>query len=212
LYRYTTAQPEWRIIVNPLAEMDRAPHEVFAQPVARMRLMPSAKHLLDGTWQLLAPVRHEFEMTLSGQGVKRESWQETLGMAADAKLVEPINKDRRDWSVERWSEYKVTYAAHNTVDLLDQDIAGTYKLFDKCGTAQDALHKRVSSPASEGSSGTSSKSAEMFMFLDPMRNSKGCMDFFVFADNHRRLQYGEHRIHTARMDPKFRPSVGGCTS
>jgi hypothetical protein len=47
------------------------------------------------------------------------------------------------------------------------------------------------------------------MFLDPMRNSKGCMDFFVFADNHRRLQYGEHRIHTARMDPKFRPSVGG---
>ena len=28
----------------------------------------------------------------------------------------------------------------------------------------------------------------------------------MFADNHRRLQYGEHRVHTARVDPSFRPS------
>jgi hypothetical protein len=41
------------------------PHEVFSHPVARMRLAPGAKHLLDGAWQLLAPVRHEFQLTLT---------------------------------------------------------------------------------------------------------------------------------------------------
>ena len=46
----SVAQPEWRIIVNPLAEMDKAPHEIFAYPIARMRLAPGAKHLLEGTW------------------------------------------------------------------------------------------------------------------------------------------------------------------
>ena len=159
--------------------------------------------------QLLAPVRHEFEVMLTGQGEKRESWQETLGMSADAELLVP-NKDRRDWSKERWSEYKVALTKGADRDFLDVDIEGTYRLFDKCGAAQASLHKRISGPGSKGG-GMSNKSAEMYMFLDPMRNTKGNLDFFVFADNHRRLQYGEHRVHTARIDPKFRPNNANGT-
>lgn len=198
------ARPEWRVIVNPLAEMDAAPHEIFAHPVARMRLPAGAANLLDGVWQVLAPVRREFAVTFTGAGEKRESWQETLGMAANAKLEVP-NKDRREWSVERWSKYEVAYVRGSggsgdgpgtPDDALD--VSGTYELFDKCGAAQASLHKRVSRPGDT--------SAEMYMFLDPMRNSKGNTDFFVFADNHRRLQYGEHRIPTARVEPGFRPS------
>ena len=71
-----------------------------------------------------------------------------------------------------------------------------------------SLHKRVGNDSLN-------KSAEMYLFLDPIRNSKGDKDFFVFADNHRRLQYGEHRLHTARVEPRFRPkdhNDGGVTS
>jgi hypothetical protein len=77
----------------------------------------------------------------------------------------------------------VAYGAGCDADSLDCDIAGTYKLFEKCDAAQASLHKRVGGAKSKGSS-------DMFMFLDPGRNTKGKEDFFVFADNHRRLQYG----------------------
>ena len=128
-----------------------------------------------------------------------ESWQETLGMPADASKIAVMAKDRKPWTSERFSEYKVSWKRKADKAALDLDLEGTYKLFEKCGAAQASLHKRVGNDKLN-------KHAEMYFFLDPIRNSKGEKDFFVFADNHRRLQYGEHRVHAARVSPEFRAS------
>ena len=195
------AQPEWRVIVHPAPESETAPHEVFSFPVARMRVNPGAKHLLEGDWSILVPVKHSFDVVIKGQGELVESWQENLGMTVPTEAIEARPKDMCSWTKTRFSEYKVSYGGSKGSEdaFLDANIEGTYKLFEKCGAAQASLHKRV------GDKGKLNKSAEMYFFLDPVRNSKGADDYFVFADNKRRLQYGEHRLHTARVEPRFRP-------
>ena len=193
------ARPEWRVIVTPAPTTGEPIHEVFTHPVARMRVAPGAKHLLEGDWAVLVPVRRAFELEIEGRGPLVESWQETLGMPADASKIAVMAKDRKPWTSERFSEYKVSWKRKADKSALDLDVEGTYKLFEKCGAAQASLHKRVGDDKLN-------KHAEMYFFLDPIRNSKGEKDFFVFADNHRRLQYGEHRVHAARVSPEFRAS------
>ena len=174
---------EWRIMVNPAPHTAKAPHKIYQHVLARMRVAPDAKSALDGQWQLLAPVSHEFEVTLQGTGQKVDSWQETLGMSSAKTEVDVVGKTQ--WSNKRWSEWKVGYGKGVDKGALDHDISGTYKLHQNCGTAQASLHKRAGD--------------DFYLFMDPQRNTKGQTDFFVFADNHRRLQYGEHRLHTARL-------------
>jgi len=174
---------EWRIIVNPAPHTAKAPHKIYQQVLARMRVAPDAKSALDGEWQILAPVSHEFEVTLTGAGRKVDSWQETLGMSDKKTEVDVVGKTT--WCTKRWSEVKVGYGKGVDKGALDHDISGTYKLHENCGAAQASLHKRAGD--------------DFYLFMDPSRNTKGQTDFFVFADNHRRLQYGEHRLHTARL-------------
>ena len=192
-------QPEWRVVVTPAPTTDEPIHEVFTHPIARMRVAPGAKHMMDGDWQVLVPVMRSFDLQITGGGVLVESWQETLGMSNDESKITLLAKDRKNWTAKRFSEYTVKFVNKKDKLLLDLDVEGTYKLFDKCGAAQASLHKRV------GKDGLN-KANEMYFFLDPIRNSKGEKDFFVFADNHRRLQYGEHRIHGGRVSPDFRAS------
>ena len=71
-----------------------------------MRLAPGAKHLLDGAWAVLAPVRHEFEVTVTGQGAKVESWQETLGMQVDPAKCDVDNKQRKAGPAQQVSSHK----------------------------------------------------------------------------------------------------------
>ena len=196
---FALAQPEWRVIVTPAPTTDEPIHEVFQHPVARMRVAPGAKHLMEGDWAVLVPVQRAFELEIEGGGALVESWQETLGMPADESRIAVIAKDRKPWTTKRFSEYKVSWKRKADKAALDLDLEGTYKLFEKCGAAQASLHKRVGNDKLN-------KHAEMYFFLDPIRNSKGEKDFFVFADNHRRLQYGEHRVHAARVSPEFRNS------
>ena len=193
------AQPEWRVIVTPAPTTDEPVHEVFSHPLARMRVAPGAKHLMEGDWAVLVPVQRAFELEIVGCGALVESWQETLGMPADESKIAIMAKDRKPWTTKRFSEYKVSWKRKADKAALDLDVEGTYKLFEKCGAAQASLHKRVGDDKLN-------KHAEMYFFLDPIRNSKGEKDFFVFADNHRRLQYGEHRVHAARVSPDFRNS------
>ena len=196
---FTLAQPEWRVIVTPAPTTDEPIHEVFQHPVARMRVAPGAKHLMEGDWAVLVTVQRAFELEIEGGGALVQSWQETLGMPADESKIAVIAKDRKPWTTKRFSEYKVSWKRKADKAALDLDLEGTYKLFEKCGAAQASLHKRVGNDKLN-------KHAEMYFFLDPIRNSKGEKDFFVFADNHRRLQYGEHRVHAARVSPEFRNS------
>ena len=193
------AQPEWRVVVTPAPTTDEPVHDVFQHPVARMRVAPGAKHMMDGVWQVLVPVTRSFDLQITGSGALVESWQETLGMSSDESKISLMAKDRKNWTAKRFSEYKVAWVNKKDKQLLDLDIEGTYKLFDKCGAAQASLHKRVGKDSLN-------KSNDMYFFLDPIRNSKGEKDFFVFADNHRRLQYGEHRVHSVRVSPDFRNS------
>ena len=124
------------VIVNPAPMTDETPHEVYSHPVARMRVNPGAKHLLEGDWHILIPVRHTFDINIKGQGAKVDSWQETLGMTPPTSVIEMPPKDLVHWTVKRFSEYKVTYGPGADKSVLDTNIEGTYKLFEKCGAAQ----------------------------------------------------------------------------
>jgi hypothetical protein len=224
----TVAQSDWRVVVKPAPAMreitneetgekelkEFAPHPVYQWPLARMRLAPGASHLLDGVWDVLAPIEHAFDVAIEGKGEKKKNWQTELGMIGnddperlDISLPDGVDSNRAPWSDLRWSEYVVTTLKTDgmTAKEFEQQkesfpVDGTYALHDKCGTAMASLHKRVDPKP------TLNKSAEAYFFLDPVRNSDGKEDFFVFADNHRRLQYGEHRMHAARVHHSFRPS------
>ena len=72
-------------------------------PAARMRLALGAKHLLDGAWQLLAPVRHEFQLTLTGAGEKVGAVQvdpglSALGLSACSYEHDACRQTLRSWS------------------------------------------------------------------------------------------------------------------
>ncbi|EEH52499.1 SNF2 super family [Micromonas pusilla CCMP1545] len=215
----TVAQSDWRVVITNEETGEKelkefAPHPVYQWPLARMRLAPGASHLLDGVWDVLAPIEHAFDVAIEGKGEKKKNWQTELGMIGnddperlDISLPDGVDSNRAPWSDLRWSEYVVTTLKTDgmTAKEFEQQkesfpVDGTYALHDKCGTAMASLHKRVDPKP------TLNKSAEAYFFLDPVRNSDGKEDFFVFADNHRRLQYGEHRMHAARVHHSFRPS------
>jgi len=139
---------------------------------------------------------------LEGKGELEDSWQIKLGMLTNSKLNRDVN-----WPEERWTQYEVKLKDPKNATEFDRSITGTYQLYDKCDAAQSSLHKRIGGPQN---------GREMYFFMDPRRNQKGEFDYFVFADNHRRLMYGEDRMETAHLDfrnlgqppsgDRFRPS------
>jgi len=179
---------EWLIFVDPSIKKGK-PHDMFLRPLMRMRLDSSGKSALDGVWEVFHPETQAVPVTIRGSGTLEDSWQVKLGMQAPSVGAKP-------WALKRWSQYEVKISKEDAKKL-DRDISGTYQLHDKCDAAQSSLHKRVGGPAKDG--------REMYFFMDPRRNQRGDCDYFVFADNHRRLMYGEDRMETAHVDPFFRP-------
>ncbi|ABO95686.1 predicted protein [Ostreococcus lucimarinus CCE9901] len=192
---------EWLIFVDPSIKKGK-PEEFHERPLMRMLLDKSAKSVLDGTWEFFSPEYAAVPVILEGKGELEDSWQIKLGMLTNSKLNGDVN-----WPEERWTQYEVKLKDPKNATEFDRSITGTYQLYDKCDAAQSSLHKRIGGPQN---------GREMYFFMDPRRNQKGEFDYFVFADNHRRLMYGEDRMETAHLDfrnlgqppsgDRFRPS------
>ncbi|KAF8446480.1 hypothetical protein BGX38DRAFT_1271075 [Terfezia claveryi] len=184
-------QPEWRLYAKP-DETDPAnapSRKLLAQYFARMRVGKDAKNakgLVDGNWEISLPGTNAFDVDIKGEGELVPSWEAQLG------LQEPQWADKKVWS-----KLKITVDEDDRKKL-DRDISGTYTLFDKCGTASAALHKK------DGEEGEDI--APLFFFLDPTRCGGPKDDPFVFSSYTKRYAIGEERPLVAKLDTAWRQS------
>lgn len=178
-------QPEWRLYAKP---EDTEPanadiRQILASPVGRLSCTDSS---LAGLWQFALPQVTSVPIKVQGTGELVPAWEARLGLISEEfknKLV--------------WSEIEVSVPQGKLADF-DRDISGTYKLLDRCGTANGALHKKSATEEDKGL-------PDLFMLLDPHRTNDS-EDCFVFSISKRRYEYGESRPIICKLDPSWRQS------
>ncbi|KZV96801.1 hypothetical protein EXIGLDRAFT_833373 [Exidia glandulosa HHB12029] len=176
-------QPEWRLFGKPKPETaaNSPVRKLLANPVARFRC---DGELFKGVWELALPRTTRFSLSIKGEGELVDSWERQLGL---------LGKEVKDKMI--WAKLRVTVPDEGR-EALDRDVSGLYALHERCGTAANALHRRV-----EGEDG---RGPGLFFFLDPTRTGEAVDDPFVFSTNHRRYEFGETRPVVAKLDSKWR--------
>ena len=177
-------QPEWRLYAVPQADepANAEIRHILQSPVGRFCC---SDDLLKGRWQFALPYMSTMKVKVQGQGELVPSWEARLGLVGEEfknKLVHP--------------KLKVT-VEHNDIQQLDRDISGVYTLFDKCGTANGCLHRKVEADTTL---------PPLFMLFDPHRTDES-KDGFVFSISIRRLEYQECRPIICQLDPSWRQSA-----
>ncbi len=135
--------------------------------------------------QVALPQATSVEISIKGVGERVPSWESKLGLQ-DPKFLEATIFSQLEISVPR-----------EDVIHFDRDVSGIYVLLDKCGTANNALHKKV---ATEKDAAL----PPLFLLLDPSRSGQPSDDAFVFSTTIRRLEYRESRPIFARLQPSWR--------
>lgn len=182
--------PEWILYAKPRDDepANGSRRVLFSRPIARLAIN---KNLFDGEWHLAIPTDTEIDVNIEGMGSLVPAWEAKLGLEGEGQKTKTV-----------WSQLKISYTDMEEEDkathqsLLSRDIAGTYTLFDQCGTANAALHKKDDTPKDE---------LPLFLFLDPLRCGKPEDDYFVLSSNTKRCEYGESRTIVARFDSSWRP-------
>ncbi|KAL7269920.1 hypothetical protein RUND412_007381 [Rhizina undulata] len=179
-----TAQPEWRLFAKCARSegVNSRKRKICQLPFARMKLA-SGRKALDGDWEICVPTKCEFMVDVQGKGQLVKSWEAGLG------LEEPRFAEKQVW------DHLHIEIPEDAKSYLDRDISGDYELLPDCGTANGALHKRISGDNSEPS---------IFFFLDPTRCGDVSVDPFVFSTSFRKLNYSATRPVVAKLDPTFR--------
>jgi SNF2-related domain len=197
-------QPEWRLFAKP-DESEPANSEtrkmLESKPVGRFvcnkdsqSSVQAAGGLLDGRWDFALPFDTRVKITVEGVESQDSlpslvpSWEANLGLQGDAF---------RDRVV--YSRLRVTVSEEDK-STFDRNIAGIYTLFEKCGTANSALHKKQTEFGEEDL-------PPLFMLLDPSRCGDPNDDSFVFSISKRRYEYGETRPIICRLDSKWRQTT-----
>ena len=181
------AQPEWRLTVKPPPAESRHSRlrALLVAPVARLSLTAGAKDLIQGIWDIRAPVEQKLDLTFEGQGTLVPSWKADLGLIQNDLQQE-----------QRWTEIRIT-APSEAAKLLDHDVSGVYRLLPNCGTAEGMLHKRVDAPAD---------APALYLFLDPSRDGPGSKDFAVISTDPRRHDFGFVRPIVCALESGWRPN------
>ncbi|KAJ7577007.1 hypothetical protein C8J56DRAFT_870233 [Mycena floridula] len=187
-------QPEWRLYAIA-EEQEPANGEIrrlLESPIGRL---VCAGDLLSGKWEFALPHSITVPVTIKGVGELVPSWQSLLGLTDDEFKNKTV-----------YSKLEVS-VPDSDVPKFDRDISGTYTLFEKCGTANSALHKRVIKDETL---------PPIFLFFDPMRTSEESSDCFVFSSSIRRYEFGESRLRYGKLAPSWRQSnskeeVVNCT-
>ena len=141
--------------------------------------------LLDGEWELNLPVQLKGSATVTGRGSRIETWQRKIGLKKGYHKF----PDHPGWEgTERFTQLRLEVDEAGAGG--DLGLSGDYDLRPKCGTAQQSLH----SCAANG----------LHLFFDPTRCGAASEDFYVVADTHRTLGYGESRGELVAFDPAWR--------
>jgi hypothetical protein len=179
-------RPEWLFYAKP-SPSEPANAEIrklLMNPVARL---PCEGSLLSGRWEVGLPQTTSVEISITGAGERVPSWESKLGLQDPKFLGSTV-----------FSQLEVSVPREDVVHF-DRDISGTYVLLDKCGTANNGLHKKV---ATEQDAAL----PPLFLLLDPTRSGQPSDDAFVFSTTIRRLEYRESRPIFARLQPSWRQS------
>ena len=179
-------RPEWLFYAKP------SPNEPANAEIRKLLMNPAARlacngSLLNGRWEVALPHTTSVEISIRGTEELVPSWESRLGLL-DPKFLDTTVFSQLEVSVPR-----------EDVVHFDRDISGTYILLDKCGTANNALHKKISTREDAAL-------PPLFLLLDPTRSGKPSDDAFVFSTNIRRLEYRETRPIFARLQPSWRQS------
>ncbi|KAL2872557.1 putative SNF2 family helicase [Aspergillus lucknowensis] len=158
--------------------------EVLSKPIARMAV-PQSGSLLDGTWEICAPLSSKCTLEIFGSGDMAQSYESKCGLELAGF------KDSTVWT------HITVQGADEKVSDLDVDIRGTYELLQDCGTANACLHRRAA---------TDGKPA-VFLFLDPTKLGEPKNDSFVFSLEHRRNPGYVSRLTIAEISHKWRSST-----
>ncbi|KAK7025211.1 helicase C-terminal domain-containing protein [Favolaschia claudopus] len=178
-------QPEWRLygFAEDSAPANAQIREILKSPVGRLRC---DGEVLAGSWDIALPHFASVPVTIQGTGELVPCFEARIGLTDERfkdKLVH--------------SKLQITVPS-DAVGKFDRDISGMYTLLDKCGTANNALHRKETL-ANE------SNLPPVFLLMHPQRASVD-NDCFVFSISRRRYTYGESRPIIAMLDPKWRQS------
>lgn len=156
--------------------------EIFSKPIARMT--PASGSLLDGEWQVYAPISSRCTMAFSGTGKRVISYEARCGLQMKQFIESEI-----------WSQITVQAADEDVRDL-EVDIRGTYELLQECGTANASLHKKAATLDTPA----------VYLFLDPHKINEAENDSFVFSLEHRRIPGYAPRLTVAEVSHTWRSS------
>lgn len=156
--------------------------EILSKPIARMT--PTSGSLLDGEWEICAPLSSKCIMTFTGTGSRVMSYEARCGLQMKQFIGSQV-----------WSQITVQ-ASDKDVQDLEVDIRGTYDILPECGTANASLHKK---PATTHAS-------TVYLFLDPSKINEAENDSFVFSLEHRRIPGYAPRLTIAEVSHTWRSS------
>ncbi|PYI05069.1 hypothetical protein BO78DRAFT_387948 [Aspergillus sclerotiicarbonarius CBS 121057] len=154
--------------------------EILSKPIARMT--PGSASILEGDWEVCAPLSSKQTLYFSGVGPQVPSYEARCGLQI-AKFV-----DSRYWT------HIQVEGSEEAVTGLEVDLRGTYDLLPDCGTANACLYKRS---ACNGG-------LPVYLFLDPTKLGAPKDDSFVFAWEHRRVQGYTRRLTIAEVSRTWR--------
>ncbi|PWY93181.1 hypothetical protein BO94DRAFT_573354 [Aspergillus sclerotioniger CBS 115572] len=137
--------------------------EICSKPIARMR--PQSGSLLEGDWEVCAPLTSKQTLEVSGAGQQVDSYEARCGLQAKKALGSKF-----------WTQIEVQ-GSDEAVAGLESDVRGSYELLPDCGTAGACLHQRAAGK----------HEAAVYLFLDPTKLGGPKNDSFVFAWEHRRV-------------------------
>lgn len=157
--------------------------EIFGKPIARMTPTPGT--LLNGSWQIAAPLSTRFSLTFSGDGAQVPAYQAAIGIT---KMPMP--------EMEVWTQVRVG-GDDDDVDKLDADIRGVYTYLPDCGTALASLYKKEATTGCQA----------VYLFLDPSKIGHPDEDSCVFSFEHSRLTGYSRRITIAELSHHWRATA-----
>lgn len=156
--------------------------EILSKPIARMA--PVSGSLLDGEWEICAPISSRCTMAFSGTGARVMSYEARCGLQMKQFIGSGV-----------WSQI-TAQATDEAVRDLEVDVRGTYELLPECGTANASLHKKAAT----------ADTPAVYLFLDPHKINEAENDSFVFSLEHRRVPGYAPRLTIAEVSHTWRSS------
>lgn len=154
--------------------------EILAKPIARMTA--TSQSLLDGQWEICAPLSSGLWLEISGRGEQVQSHQARCGLMQTEQANSKV-----------WTQIHITVEDVDA-QLLGVDVHGAYDHLPECGTALGSLYRK---PATESSPAVS-------LFFDPSKYGELQHDSCVLSLEHHRISGYAPRMTIAEVSPCWR--------